>query len=94
MVESVLRQADCALPVRLVSASRGKAARAEPIAARMESQRVKLAGAFPALEDELAGLTAGGGYQGPGRSPDRADAAVWALTELIRPRAEPRVLSL
>ena len=53
--------------------------------------RAKLAGRFPELEDELAGLTYGGGYEGPGRSPDRADAMVWAMSELIRPRAEPRI---
>jgi phage terminase large subunit-like protein len=43
------------------------------------------------LEDQLAGMTYGGGYQGPGRSPDRADAMVWAMTELVRRRAEPRI---
>ncbi len=42
-----------------------------------------LAGAFPALEDELCGLIWRGGYEGPGRSPDRADAMVWALTALM-----------
>jgi phage terminase large subunit-like protein len=41
----------------------------------------------------MAGLTAGGGYEGPGRSPDCADAMVWAMTEIARPLpAEPRVL--
>ncbi|HEU4959674.1 MAG TPA: terminase family protein [Sphingomonas sp.] len=94
MVGSVLAGIDAGLPVRLVSATRGKAARAEPIAARFENGRAKLAGRFPELEDELAGLTAGGGYQGPGRSPDRADAMVWAMTELTRPTGEPRVLTL
>jgi phage terminase large subunit-like protein len=94
MVESVLMGVDAALPVRLVSASRGKAARAEPIAARFESGRAKLAGRFPALEDELAGLTLGGGYEGPGRSPDRADAMVWAMSELQKPPAEPRIRRL
>lgn len=83
MVESVLRAADAALPVRLVHASRGKAARAEPVAALYEAGRVRHRGAFWALEDELCGLIAGGGYVGPGRSPDRADALVWALTELM-----------
>jgi phage terminase large subunit-like protein len=44
------------------------------------------------LEDELCGLLAGGGYEGPGRSPDRADALVWALTELMLGRKKaPRV---
>ena len=46
-------------------------------------------GAFPALEDELCGLVSGGGYEGPGRSPDRADACVWALTELMLRRTAP-----
>jgi phage terminase large subunit-like protein len=92
MVESVLRGAEAGLPVTLVSASRGKSARAEPVAMRFEGGRAKLAGRFPELEDELAGLTAGGGYEGPGRSPDRADAMVWALTALFeRPKAEPRI---
>jgi phage terminase large subunit-like protein len=83
MVKSVLRAADVALPLKLVHASRGKAARAEPVAALYEAGRVKHAGRFPALEDELCGLSVGGAYEGPGRSPDRADALVWALTELM-----------
>ncbi|WP_293874146.1 MULTISPECIES: terminase family protein [unclassified Sphingomonas] len=82
MVRSVLLAADVTLPVRLVRASRGKVARAEPVATLYERGRVRHGGRFPALEDELCGLVAGGGYQGPGRSPDRADALVWALTEL------------
>ena len=93
MVASVLRAADLMLPLRLVHARRGKAARAEPVAALYEAGRVRHAGTFPALEDELCGLIVGGEYQGPGRSPDRADALVWALTELMLARGgEPRVL--
>ncbi|GGC38053.1 large terminase [Novosphingobium marinum] len=92
MVESVLRAADISLPVKLVHATRGKAARAEPVAALYEVGRVRHAGHFPQLEDELCGLMAGGGYEGPGRSPDRADALVWALSELMLNRpARPRV---
>ena len=92
MVASVLHAAELSLPLRLVHASRGKAARAEPVAALYEAGRVRHAGTFPALEDEMCGLIAGGAYQGPGRSPDRADALVWALTELmLGKRAEPRV---
>ncbi len=96
MVAAVLRAADCLMPVRLVHASRGKAARAEPVAALMEAGRIKLAGRFPELEAELNGLTAGGDYQGPTRSPDRADACVWALSALIEGarRGGPRVLAL
>ena len=95
MVGSVLRAADLSLPVRLVHASRGKAARAEPVAALYEAGRVRHAGMFPLLEDELCGIVAGGGYQGPGRSPDRADALVWAMTELMLGRGgQPRVLTM
>jgi phage terminase large subunit-like protein len=92
MVRSVLHAADCALPVKLVHARSGKAARAEPVAALYEAGRVRHAGMFPRLEDELCGLMTGGGYEGPGRSPDRADALVWALSELMLKRtAMPRV---
>ena len=96
MVESVLRGAGMRLPVKRVHAAIGKAARAEPVAALFESGQAKLAGRFPELEDELAGLQVSGGYQGPGRSPDRADAMVWALTELMlgEAKAEPRVTLL
>lgn len=92
MVESVLRAADISLPLKLVHASRGKTARAEPVAALYEAGRVRHAGMFAALEDQLCGLMAGGAYEGPGRSPDRADALVWALTELmLAKKPGPRV---
>ena len=92
MVGSVLHAADLTLPVRLVHARIGKSARAEPVAALYEAGRVRHAGLFAPLEDELCGLSAGGTYAGPGRSPDRADALVWALTELcLNRRANPRV---
>jgi phage terminase large subunit-like protein len=93
MVESVLRAAEAKLPVRLVYARRGKTVRAEPVAYLFEKGEARFAGAFADLEDELSGLTIGGGYHGPGRSPDRADACVWALTELMlrREQAAPRV---
>jgi phage terminase large subunit-like protein len=92
MVRSVLRAAEIALPLKLVHASRGKVARAEPVVALYEAGRVRHAGQFPELEDQLCGLMAGGGYEGPGRSPDRADALVWAMTELmLGRRREPRI---
>ncbi len=95
MVESVLRAADCQMPIRLVHASRGKSARAEPVAALYEAGRVKHVGQFPKLEDEMCGVMAGGTYEGPGRSPDRADALVWALTELmLGPNLRPRVRTI
>lgn len=93
MVAGVLRAVDAGLPIRGVRASRGKSARAEPVAALYAAGRVSHAGVFPELEDELCGLTTGGAYRGPGRSPDRADALVWALSELmLKPkRPMPRV---
>lgn len=93
MVKSVLHAADRSLPVRDVFARYGKGDRAEPVAMLFEAGRVMLAGSFPALEDELCALTRGGGWAGPGRSPDRADACVWALTELLlgKERVTPRV---
>ena len=95
MVESVLKAADYELRVRLVHASRGKSARAEPIALKFEAGKAFFAGEFPRLEAELCGMIAGGGYEGPGRSPDRADAMVWAMTALSETRSGvPRVRRL
>jgi len=95
MVESVLKAADLGLKVRLVHASKGKCARAEPIALKFEAGKAFFAGEFPELEAELGGMTAGGGYEGPGRSPDRADAMVWAMTVLSETRSGvPRVRRL
>ncbi len=95
MVRAVLQAADQALPVKAVHARRGKVARAEPVAALYEAGRVRHAGMFAKLEDQLCGLMAAGRYEGPGRSPDRADALVWALTELmLGKRAGPRVRGL
>ncbi len=91
MVARVLANVDAALPVTSVRATRGKAIRAEPVAAQYEAGRVRHACAFPSLEDELCGLIAGGGYEGPGRSPDRADALVWAMWALMEKSARPGV---
>ena len=93
MVETVLRTVAPGLPIKLVHASQGKSARAEPVAAAFETGRCLFAGGFGELEDELTALTAGG--YGAGGSPDRADAMVWALTELVVNRPpEPRVRML
>lgn len=95
MVASVLIAAGVGLHVRLVHALRGKSARAEPIALKFETGRAFFAGSFPELEAELGGMIAGGGYAGPGRSPDRADAMVWAMTVLSETRSGvPRVRRL
>ena len=93
MVAAVLRAASANLPLRLVHAAKGKSARAEPVAALFEQGKVWLHGRFDDLEAQLSGLVAGGGYGGPGISPDRADACVWALWALmLEPqRAEPRI---
>jgi phage terminase large subunit-like protein len=83
MVTALLKSIDSGLPVREVRAAHGKVARAEPVASLYGEGRVRHAGCFPALEDQLCGLMANGVYAGPGRSPDRADALVWALTTLM-----------
>jgi phage terminase large subunit-like protein len=91
MVGSVLRSAGIVLPITLVSATRGKAARAEPVAGLFEAGRARFAGRFAELEEQLAGLVPQG-YEGPGDSPDRADAMVWALWALLlADRPEPRI---
>lgn len=78
MVEAVLKTAGLSCPVKRVHARSGKRARAEPVAALYEQGRVRHAAGLEALEEELMGLgTDGGG------SPDRADALVWAVTDLL-----------
>ncbi len=81
LVEEVLRQVDPLVPVRSVRASRGKTARAEPVAALYEQGRVRHLPGLEALEDQMALMTVRG-FEGAG-SPDRVDALVWAITELI-----------
>lgn len=77
MVESTIRQVDKAVPVKVITASRGKVQRAEPVAALYEQHRVHHVGAMPKLEDQMATWT-----PQDGTSPDRLDALVWAVTEL------------
>ena len=91
MVEALIRQVAPDVPVRPVRATRGKAARAEPVAALYEQGRVHHAGAFPALEDQLCALEH---LLSAGESPDRADALVWAITALMQPAARPRIHDL
>lgn len=95
MVETVLRAANSVMPVKLVHASRAKAARAEPVAALYSAGRVGHCGSFPQLEDQMCGMMVGGEYAGPGRSPDRLDALVWAMSELMLTRsARPSVRTI
>lgn len=82
------------MPVVPVHASVGKARRAEPVAIAYERGEVVHAGVFAELEDQLCGLQVGGGYAGPGRSPDRADACVWALAALLEGRRKARALAV
>jgi phage terminase large subunit-like protein len=77
MVEAVIKQVDNNVPVKLVHASRGKATRAEPVAAISEQGRDHHVGTFPALEDELCLWVTGDA------SPNRLDAKVWMITELM-----------
>ncbi|WP_292519251.1 terminase family protein [Mesorhizobium sp.] len=81
MVEHVIKTIEPTVPYKEVTASRGKVARAEPVAALYEQGRVSHVGSMPELEDQMC-LIAPEGYVGEG-SPDRADALVWALTELM-----------
>jgi phage terminase large subunit-like protein len=99
MATSVLKTADPALPVRPVHAKYGKGDRAEPVAMLFETGQAFFAGSFPELEDELCAMIRGGGYartRAGARSPDRADAMVWAMTELMLApvRGEPRIRRL
>lgn len=81
MVKSVIKTTDSNVPYKEVSASRGKAVRAEPISALYEQGRVSHVGGHPELEDEMVLMTPGG-YLGD-KSPNRTDALVWALTEVM-----------
>ena len=91
MAESVLRSTDPNLPVRQVKATRGKWLRAEPVAHLYERSLVSHVGTLPELEDEMCVFEQ---RAAKGRaSPDRVDALVWALTELLltSKAANPRV---
>lgn len=93
MVAATIKAADENVPVRLVTASRGKAVRAEPVSALYEQGRVFMVGQnFAKLEDQLCNMTATG-YVGEG-SPDRADAMVWALSDLMTEQHAPKNLPL
>ncbi len=86
MVRAVIAQVNPDVPITTVHASRGKRARAEPVAALYEQGRVCHVGVFRDLEDEMCAVI------GEGASPDRLDALVWAVTELLlKKRVEPKV---
>lgn len=81
MVQHVVSTTDSKVAYKEVTASRGKVARAEPVAALYEQGKVSHVGSLPDLEDQMCQI-APEGYVGEG-SPDRADALVWAITELM-----------
>ncbi len=83
MVEATLRAVDPDIPFSAVRAARGKVARAEPVAALYEQGRVHHLGAFPLLEDQMCAFTSDFDRAKAGYSPDRVDALVWALNELL-----------
>jgi phage terminase large subunit-like protein len=92
MVRSLLAMSGCDVPIKLVHARAGKRTRAEPVAALYEQGRVSHCPSgrarFAELDEELMALGSGE----LGKSPDRADALVWALkTLLVNGRAEPRL---
>jgi len=93
MVKTVIAEVDRTVPVTAVRAHRGKYLRAEPVAQLYEQGRVKHAGVFPALEDEMCDFGPDG--LSSGRSPDRLDALVWAVTALsFGARWQPRVRTI
>ena len=96
LVASVIRQIDPLVPFRAVRATRGKVLRAEPVAALYEQGRVVHRRGLLHLEDQMCRMTPRG-YEGKG-SPDRLDALVWALTELVIEPAQvwraPRVRTI
>jgi phage terminase large subunit-like protein len=87
MVEATLRMIEPNAPFTAVRASRGKVARAEPVAALYEQGRVRHIGVFPELEDQMCAFASDAhgnlSTRSAGHSPDRVDALVWALTELL-----------
>jgi phage terminase large subunit-like protein len=90
LIETLLRQCAPNLPVKPVRASRGKVLRAEPVAALYERGRVHHVGDLPRLEDQMVHFDADG--RAHAKSPDRVDALVWALTDLLLTRgAAPRL---
>ncbi|WP_420839903.1 DNA-packaging protein [Allorhizobium sonneratiae] len=93
MVASLLKGIEASLPLKLVRATRGKFLRAEPVAALYEQGRVLHAARFVELEDQMCDFGPDG--LSSGRSPDRLDALVWALTALmLEGSAEPRIRNL
>jgi predicted phage terminase large subunit-like protein len=92
MVKHVIHTARARTPFRMVTATRGKTVRAEPISSLCETGKIRFAGNFPLLEDELYGFTTHG-FTGS-HSPNRADAMIWAFSDLfpdiLKPPEKPK----
>lgn len=86
LVETVLRAADPTLRFKAVRATKSKRCRAEPIAMLYEQKKIFHTRAFPELEQQMCRF-----MPGSGKSPDRVDALVWALTELMKSPRAPRI---
>ena len=89
LVQEMIAQQDPAVPIRTVRATRGKWLRAEPVAALYARGLVRHRPGLSALEDEMCVFGADGTANG--HSPDRVDALVWAITELMKEQLMPRV---
>jgi phage terminase large subunit-like protein len=90
LVIGVIKQVDDSVPIRSVKASRGKWIRAEPVSTLYAEGRVLHVGEWPELEAQMYAFGADGLSQG--KSPDRLDALVWAITDLmLTPRRRPQM---
>ena len=93
LIETVLKSVEASAPIKKVRATRGKWLRAEPIASLYAEGRVSHVGVFDALEDQMCAFRTDG--RARGQSPDRVDALVWALTDLmLNSGAAPMVRTL
>jgi len=94
MIEATVRGIDPNISFKGVVASRGKTTRAEPISALYEQGKVHHVGTFTKLEDQLCAFTSDFNRSTAGYSPDRLDALVWALSELMLGQNERRMFLL
>jgi phage terminase large subunit-like protein len=94
MVEATIRVVDQKVAFKSVHASRGKVTRAEPVAALYEQRKVHHVGSFPELEDQLCSFTSDFDRARAGYSPDRLDALVWSLSELLLGGAAPMTFGI
>jgi predicted phage terminase large subunit-like protein len=92
MIENTIRMCDRNVSFKAVVASRGKVTRAEPVSAMYEQGRVHHVGTFAQLEDQMCAFTSDFDRSRAGYSPDRMDALVWALTELVLEAEGPRLI--